>query len=394
MLPSLDQVLQQAVTFQQAGRLDEAEAIYRQVLSAQPNHADTLHLLGVLASQSGRYEEACELMTRAIALSPGNATYHRNLGTAYRHRGMLEQTIAAWQRAISLKPNSPDLLNSLGTAWQETKQRGEAMVCFRRAIAMSPRYAHAHYNLGCLMDEKGETELAVQSYQRVLEIQPEYAEASNNLGKIFKDKGRLEESIRCYSRAIQSNPRFLDAYHNLLFVKLYDPASTALSLKEELQGWNEQFAKPLAGEIEPHFNHPDPKRRLRIGYVSADFRSHVVARFYILNLLAHRDRALFEVFCYAHVPTPDAMTARLQGLADHWRNILLKSDEQVARMVRDDQIDILVDLSLHTAGSRLLVFAQARAGTDDHGWISWIHRIRNGGLPIDRSVPRSTGNVG
>jgi protein O-GlcNAc transferase len=358
---TIDAFLRGAVSHQQAGRFSEAEGLYLQILELQPNHADALHLLGVLASQNGQYERACQLIEKAIASSPRNPNYHRHLGRAFRHRGMADATIAAWQMSILLNPNQPDLLNSLGTEWAESGQLQQAIVCFRRAITLSPMNHQAHYNLGCALEEKGDADQAVACYQRVLEHRPDYYQANNNLGRIFKDKGKLDEAIACYRRAIEADPQFVVAHQNLIFAMNYQPKTTAESLADELRKWNDRFAKPLAGSIVPLANDRDPNRRLRIGYVSPDFRAHPVARFYIATLLEYHDRNAFEIFCYAEVSKPDAMTARYQAMTDHWRSTTGLSDELMAQLVRDDQIDILVDLALHTANNRLLVFARKPA---------------------------------
>jgi predicted O-linked N-acetylglucosamine transferase (SPINDLY family) len=358
---TIDPLLRSAVFHHQAGRFAEAEGIYQRILAIDPNHAEALHLLGVLASQCGKYERACELIEKAIAISPRNALYHRHLGRAFRHRGMIDATIAAWQMAVLLNPNAPDVLTSLGTAWSEKGQLDAAIACFRRAIALSPMHHEAHYNLGCALEEKGDVDHAVACYHRVLEQKPDYSEANNNLGRIFKDKGKLDESIACYRRAIEFNPQFIVAHQNLIFAMQYQPSCTARRMAEELKKWSERFAKPFAGLIQPHGNDRDPNRRLRIGYVSPDFRVHPVARFYIAPLLEYRDRDAFEIFCYAEVAKPDAVTARFQRQADHWINTVGLSDEQVAAKIREDQIDILADLALHTANNRLLVFARKPA---------------------------------
>jgi predicted O-linked N-acetylglucosamine transferase (SPINDLY family) len=358
---TIDPMLRQAVSHQQAGRLAEAEGIYQQILRMQPKHAEALHLLGVLASQSAQYERACELISQAIAISPRNAAYHRHLGRAFRHRGMIDATMAAWQTSISLNPNQPDLLNSLGTAWNEQGQLQQAIVCFRRAIGFKPTHHESHYNLGCALEEKGDVDQAVACYQRVLELRPDYCQANNNLGRIWKDKGNLDESIACYRRAIEADPQFVVAHQNLIFAMQYQPGTTTQSLAGEVRKWSDQFAKPLAGLIAPHANDRNPDRRLRIGYVSPDFRAHVVARFYISNLLEYQDRNAFEIFCYSEVAKPDAMTVKFQGMSDHWRSTVGMSDEQVAEKIREDRIDILADLALHTANNRLLVFARRPA---------------------------------
>ena len=159
---------------------------------------------------------------------------------------------------------------------------------------------------------------------------------------------------------MEINPRFVNARDNLLHTLHYHPASDAGSLLVESQKWNQQHAEPLRQFIQPHGNDRDLERRLRIGYVSPDLRNHPVGRF-VLPLLAGHDRNAFEVFCYAQVPRPDNTSDKLQSQTSVWRGVVGLSDEQVAEMIRQDRIDILVDLAMHTANNRLLVFARKPA---------------------------------
>src|SRR5262249_9345674 len=138
------------------------------------------------------------------------------------------------------------------------------------------------------------------------------------------------------------------------------PGESAEVIAREHFQWDAQHAAPLRKCIQPHLNDRDPKRRLRIGYVSPDFRKHAVADV-VLPLLTQLDRGQVEIFCYAEVPVHDAMTLRFQAVADHWHNTVGRSDEQVAAQVREDRIDILIDLAGHTAGNRLPVFARKPA---------------------------------
>ena len=140
----------------------------------------------------------------------------------------------------------------------------------------------------------------------------------------------------------------------------YHPDYDSAALYQEARRWNEQHAEPLAKYRQPHANSADPERRLRIGYVSPDFRSHPVS-YAVMPLLSNHDHRQVEIFCYAEVACPDDVTERLRGCADVWRDTAGLTDEQMAGMVRQDRIDILVDLALHTASNRLLVFARKPA---------------------------------
>src|SRR5262249_23292009 len=134
----------------------------------------------------------------------------------------------------------------------------------------------------------------------------------------------------------------------------------APAISEECARFNQQHAEPLEKLIEPHDNSRDAGRRLRIGYISPDFREHVDS-FFTIPLLSNIDREQYEIFCYADVQTPDVLTGRLRGYADVWRSIVGFSDQEVADLVRRDRIDILVDLKVHTGNNRLLVFARKPA---------------------------------
>jgi predicted O-linked N-acetylglucosamine transferase (SPINDLY family) len=195
---------------------------------------------------------------------------------------------------------------------------------------------------------------------RAIELDPALAEAQNNLGNALKDQGRLDEALACFRRAVELKPDYFRAASNLVYNLHFHPDSDARTLQAEHRRWDIRFAAPLAHLIRPHTHEASPDRRLRIGYVSPDFRDHVVGR-NLVPLLAEHDHRQFEIFCYSDVVRPDDLTQRLRGHADLWREIAGRSDDQVAQCVHDDGIDILVDLTLHMAFNRLLVFARKPA---------------------------------
>jgi len=243
----------------------------------------------------------------------------------------------------------------------------QAEACFRRAIMLRPDLPEGFYNLGKALQQQHKFTDAAACYQRSLRliadkggaIPARYADAFCNLGNAHKDMGRVGEAIECYRQALVINPQDNDAHSCLLFSLNYHPGTTRAEVYDEHRRWDEQHARRLLPEIAVRTD-PDPERRLRVGYVSADFRAHAVAKF-VEPLLAAHDHSRFEVFGYANVKQPDAVTQRLQGYCDQWRDISGLSDDAAAQLVRDDRIDILIDLIGHTAGSRLLVFARKPA---------------------------------
>ena len=388
-----DQLLQQALALHQSGRRDEAEAVYRQILEADPGCPDALHFLGVLLHQRGRSNEAAELMRRAIASDPSRPNYYVNavgpllaigcadeaivacrraltllpasaqafygLGLALRNKAGHEEAAASFSNALKLEPNDPWAWNELGAELIEANQLDRAIGCFQRATELAPHFAGAHCNLGNFLRESGRLEEALTAHRRAHSLDPESAEYCANLADVLWRVGALDEALSWFRKAMQLKPHPRIG-SNLLYVLHFDERMTPRELWEEHRRWNERFARPLASAIRPHENHPDPGRRLRVGYVSPNFCAHPVGRF-LFPLFINRDRSQFEVFCYSDTRTVDGLTDLLKLHSDVWRNIRGMSDDQAAHLIRADQIDILVDLDLHVGLNRMLLFARKPA---------------------------------
>jgi len=392
--PTLQQSFDLAVQHHQAGRLQEAEKLYRLILAQQPEHADALQNLGIIAQQAGRPDIAVDLIRRASVLRPTNAETYSNLGHALKDNGQLDEAIAACRQAIALKADLPEAHSNLGAALARKGQFDEAMAAcsratalrpnlaeahtilgaalagkgqfdeavaaFGRAIALKPSLPEAHNNLGNALRDNGQFDEAIAVYRHAISLRPNYAEAHNNLGIALMDQGRLDEAIDSYRRALELKGDYVEAHSNLILAMHDSPSYGAQAMAEELRRWNRQHAEPLKKFIRPHTNKRDPDRRLRIGYLSPDFREHPVGQ-NLLPLLREYDHGQMEVFCYANVVRPDARTEELRRHADVWRSIVGMSDSQAVELIRQDGIDILVDLALHTGNNRLLVFAHKPA---------------------------------
>jgi protein O-GlcNAc transferase len=361
---TIRQAMELALKHHQAGRLSEAEKIYRQILIHQPKNAEVLSLLSAITFQSGDNHAALELINRAIVIDPGMATYYNNMGWILTEMGRLDQAMTAFRTSLELNPDRAEVHNNLGNVLNSKGQLDEAMAEYLQAIALKSDYAEAHSNLGNVLKSKGQFDQAIAEYHQAIALNPQYAKAHSNLGVALQESGQLDQAIASFRKALAIKPDFHGAYSNLLYGMHFHPGYDARAIYDEHVRWNGRIAEPLKKFIQPHAHsdaqRDDPERRLKIGYVSPDFRKHVVG-WNLLPLLREHDHKVLEIFCYSGVLHHDAVTEQIRSCADKWRNIGTVTDERAARMIRNDGIDILVDLTLHMAGNRLLVFARKPA---------------------------------
>jgi len=357
---TFEQAMQIALGHHQAGRLQEAEVLYRRILAANPRHPEALQNLGALASHVGRNDVAVDLIRQAIAITPDNADLHYNLGLILQKLWQLGAAEASFRRALELRPNYASAQFDLANVLVDEGQYESAVEGYQRALGLKPGWADAHINLGVALQKVGRMDEAIAAYRAALAIDPGLLGALGNLGNALNSVGRMDDAVACFTEALRLDPQWVVAHDNLLGALLFHPATDQRGLFQEIQRWNRIHALPLKGAISPHANDRTPGRPLRIGYVSPDLRRHPVGRF-LLPLLASHDKAAFHVTCYALPHRADEVTARLKSHADAWRDVIGLSDEQFAKMIRDDRIDILVDLAMHMAGHRLLVFARKPA---------------------------------
>jgi protein O-GlcNAc transferase len=341
------------------GKLDEAITAYRRAIAIKPDLAEAYSNLGIALNGQGKLDEAITAYRRAIAIKPDYAEAYSNLGNALKDRGKLDEAITACRRAIAIKPDLAEAYSNLGNALKDQGKLDEAITAYRRAIAIKPDLAEPYSNLGIALNGQGKLDEAITALRGAIAIKPDLAEPYSNLGIALNGQGKLDEAITALRRAIAIKPDLAEAYSTLLMCLNYDDKSTADELFAAHQEWNERFGRPMS-QPAVHANERDVGRRLRIGYVSPDFRHHSVA-YFLEPLLERHDRQAVEVFCYADVKRPDMVTARLRGLADHWLATVGLSDDALAERIRADGIDILVDLAGHTRDNRLRLFARKPA---------------------------------
>jgi tetratricopeptide (TPR) repeat protein len=217
---ALEGVFSAALQHHQAGRLNEAGRRYRQILVANPRHADSLHMLGVVEHRMGRFISAIDLISKAIKLNDGIAPYHFNLSRAFEEAGQLDEAVRCYRKTITLWPDNPDVYANLGNVLQELRRLEEAAVCFRKAIELEPGFAEAHTNLGNTLRDIGQLDEAVICSHRAIELAPNFPEAHSNFGVTLSRQGRMDEAIACYRRALGLQPDLPAAHNNLAMALL------------------------------------------------------------------------------------------------------------------------------------------------------------------------------
>jgi predicted O-linked N-acetylglucosamine transferase (SPINDLY family) len=379
---------------QDQGQLEEAVAAYRRALQLRSHYPEAHNNLGNALKDLGRSEEAIAAYRAALKLNADSPEIHINLGNMLRDLGRLDEAIAEYRRALELKADFPEAHNNLGAALAARGQLDEAIAAHRRALLFKPGYPEAHHDLGNALRERGQFEEAIAEYRDAIRLKPHYPEACNNLGNALRErrrfdeaitacrhalelkpdfpeaqstlgaalagKGEFDEAIAVFRRALQHQPENARTHSNLVYTLHFHPGSTTRMITEERQRWNRQFGAPPNRSAAPYANDRNPDRPLRIGYVSPDFRDHVVGR-NLLPLFERHDLRSFEIFCYSGVVRPDKLTEEFRRRAVQWRSSVGVTDEALAGMIRRDGVDILVDLSQHLAGNRLPMFAHKPA---------------------------------
>ncbi|MFA4917906.1 MAG: tetratricopeptide repeat protein [Thermodesulfovibrionales bacterium] len=356
-----------ANVFKDKGDIDSAIADYQKALQLDPGLSYAYNNLGIAYKQKGDIDEAIKNFKKALSINPLLANAHYNLGLSVLKKGQLEEAMTCYQKALQLNPQFAVVYNDLGVAYQVKGDRDAAITCYKKAIGLNLNRPDVFNNIGLALQEKGQLEEAMSYYQKAIDLNPHFADAYINLGNVLKDFGKLDEAEANYRHVFQINPEHAIAYSNILFTMNYDCGYDAQTIFREHLNFAKKLAEPLSSIRLRHTNERDPYKKLRIGYVSPDFRKHSIA-YFIEPVLSSHNREKYEIFCYSDVLFPDDVTKRIQEYTDQWRGIAGMTDDMVSESIRNDKIDILIDLAGHTAKNRLLLFARKPAPVQ----VSWI----------------------
>jgi len=342
-----------------AGQFAVAEDTCRRVLAVAPTFGPAFDVLAQIALRLGRGDEAVAIMRRAVECNPTVAGHLNNLGLVLAELGRTQEAVDVFERSQRLDPNSPETVSNLANTCITLGRFHDAVKAYRRALEIRPGYIVAMHNLTGALNALGELDGAIEQSRAVLAAEPDSVGALFNLGRAEKEAGRLDRAVSIYreAHALRLDPRVLS---ELLFTLHFHPGYGPRQLLEEHLEWNRRYAVPLRPRRLPPANERSPDRRLRVGYIAYDLGNNALGRL-SFPLLSNHDSTQFEVFCYCSIRRPDYVGQALARLPITWRITKTVHDDHIARQIRDDRIDVLVDLSMHSHGNRLQALAQRPA---------------------------------
>ena len=379
----------EALRHHQSGRLGDAERLYREILAADEFHAGAWHFLSLITYQVGKTEDAADLIRKAIVIDGTDPAFSYNLGIMLQQLGRLEEAAGAYGSAVKLKADYTDAYNNLGNTLRALGRLDEAIGAYGKAIRSKPDHPEAHNNLGNALRDLGRLGEAVGAYGKAILLKPDYAKAQCNLGHVLQDLGRLMEAVYAYRKAIRVKPDHGEATSQLIVCQqhlcdwheieqLERNLRLQISLNEEkispfaALSIDSTPAEQLAAARNWSAQHhaaitPLPAARtvrgpkIRLGYLSADFRRHAVAQL-VVELIERHDRHRFDIAGYSYGPDDDSpMRQRLMKAFDRFVDIRSVSDAEAAQLIARDGIDVLIDLTGYTRHARTRILAHRPA---------------------------------
>lgn len=428
---SMAQVFDLASAAQQQGDFTTAKQLYQEILAVDAQHALALHNLGLIEWQTGQRGQAMTHFAQAYALAPAQwqllssyltalhatdeqAVLQQVVATAIRH-GQHAQALQAlmheWQIALpetapNTHPSNPQqeavlkLFEQQAYAQMEQAlqalledypawldgwkmladvlmiQKKDARDAAAQALLLNAGDAEEHCYYGLVLKAQNDLVAAAEAFRNAIQLKPDYAAAYNNLGIVLKDLGEVEEATQQFKQALLIKPEYADCFSNLLFCMTHAESVDTAALQQAHAAYAELYEAPIKAHWQPHANTRDAERPLRVGFVSADLRAHSVAHFLLPLLPTLAQDSTLALFAYANYTLEDEVTAEMRPYFKQWRTVSDLSDQALADCIREDGIDILIDLSGHTSGNRLLAFARKPAPIQ----VSWLGYLNSTGL--------------
>ena len=397
---NIKETFELAIQNHKENNFEIAEKLYKEILNIDPDHFKSIHLLGTLSAQIKNLDQAKKFLERAIEIkndysethynlgnvlielgeiqkaidcfekviqiNPDNADAHNNLGNLLKELGKIHDAESCYKKAIQINPNYTNAYNNLGTIFQKYKDFQEAIRLYEKTIQLNPNFASPHNNLGLIFLELEEYQKAINSYEKAMQIDPKYVDAYYNLGRLFEELKEFEKAIRYYQKAIEIQPNHSYANSNLLFHICWSNNNKeyliiAKKYYEAIQKYDEKGLTNIKTSNE---------KILKVGFVSADFRDHSVV-FFLLDTFKYLRKKKIKLFAYSNNSHEDDFTKLIKQNVDNWVSIVNKTDKDLINLIRKDNLDILFDLSGHTANNRLAVFKN-RCAPVQAAWCGWL----------------------
>jgi predicted O-linked N-acetylglucosamine transferase (SPINDLY family) len=356
------------IAFKALQRHHEAAECFERAIALKPDFADAYYNRGNLSSALGRFSEAIASFDQAIAINPRHLHAWKNRGTALQGLARFADALASFDSVLAIAPDDAGAWTNRGEMLRLLARFEEALASADRALSINPAVPEAWLVRGSILLTIGKLSEAQASCQRALALKPDYAKALTQLGQCHLDQGYVEAAVCCFDRARAIKPDEETTLSGRIFALDYSEDGDFAGHQAARSEWWRRIGARIAAErASQHDNDRDPNRRIVLGYVSAEFR-HRSAAYSFRPVLQNHDRSRFEVICYSGSPTEDGVTRSFQDCADRWRNVQQWSDDQLEDCIRADKVDILIDLSGHTEGNRLRIFARKPAPIQVTAW--------------------------
>ena len=363
-----------ATALEAAEQHERADAAFRAALRLNPDCVDALYNHGNALQGQGNYQEAIRCFQRVLALEPAHPCVLNNLGSVYLACIRYDEAAAVFEQVVAAHPTEFKAYANLANVLRQKQDWAGAEAAMRTAIQLNPEEPLLRSNLAEIWMATGRLGEAIQLVEDTIAKTPRVAELYTCLAGAYRRQGRLDEALDLYRRALALEPRLAATHESALFVMHCSPMLSPRALADEHRRWAERHAVPLCRTARTHANDRAPDRTLRVGYVSYDLREHPVG-YFMRPVLAAHDPEQVEVVCYAGAKS-DAWTERIRPHASLWKTMDGLGNAELAHLIEEDRIDILVDLAGFTAHNRLLAFARKPAPVQ----VSWLGYFNTTGM--------------
>ena len=357
LAPTGDHFCNLGLAYGKLRRFGEASEALARAVQLDATRVEFIFNLGLVLLDAGDLKKARICLQRARDLEPESSAIRRNFAKVLARSGQIDEAVQEFQHALSRAPEAVEIRQELLLVLEQHERFAEAEATARQLLADSPRVGAAHAALGRALSKQAKYSEAIQCFRQALALDPTLQSVPTQLAFALGKSGQTEALLECLEQSVVAFPELSHNHGGLLYTAAFSPAYGADELLTLARGWNEHHAKPLREKRRPHPHDRSLDRRLRVGYVSPDFRNHVL-RFIALPVLREHDRSRFEIVCYSNATKPDSWTQKFKQEVGEWHDVNLLSDAALAEKLRGDRIDVLVDLTMHMGGGRLRTFAE------------------------------------